>query len=191
MLTNKPEIKVESSTNKQENVSSSHDISIWLDTYNDIFSDFDPRPYSNRTLSDDFLIQVKKVSHEKKGLVKELKLSLPNNVRDTEQESVIVKKLHKHFKKNHQHYSQTFKSLRLKGLLFALIGVIAMLTASYVSIQRSDSFLMHAILVIFEPAGWFLVWWGLETIFYTSKAEKKELEFYTKLSKSKISFYSI
>lgn len=40
------------------------EISIWLDNYDDIFSDFDPRPYSQRSLSDDFLAEAKKIEHE-------------------------------------------------------------------------------------------------------------------------------
>jgi hypothetical protein len=36
------------------------EISIWLDSYNDIFSDFDSRPFSERTVSDDFLSEVRK-----------------------------------------------------------------------------------------------------------------------------------
>ena len=42
------------------------DISIWLETYDDIFSDFDPKAYSERVLSDDFLVEIRKVSYEKK-----------------------------------------------------------------------------------------------------------------------------
>lgn len=37
------------------------EISIWVDTYDDVFSDFDSRPYDNRELSDDFLTEVRKM----------------------------------------------------------------------------------------------------------------------------------
>ena len=33
-------------------------VSLVLESYNDIFSDFDPRNYSERALSDDFLIEI-------------------------------------------------------------------------------------------------------------------------------------
>ena len=39
-------------------------VSLWLDNYDNIFSDFDPRSYAHRELSDDFLIEAKKVTHE-------------------------------------------------------------------------------------------------------------------------------
>ena len=41
------------------------EISLSLDNYDDIFSDFDPRPFSQRALSDDFLIEAKKASRDK------------------------------------------------------------------------------------------------------------------------------
>ena len=39
-------------------------IFLWLDDFDDIFSDFDPRPYSARELSDDFLDEVRKIAAE-------------------------------------------------------------------------------------------------------------------------------
>ncbi len=41
------------------------EISILLNSYNDIFSAFDPSEYAERTLSDDFIIQTKNFSKSK------------------------------------------------------------------------------------------------------------------------------
>lgn len=43
----------------------SQNISIWLDTYDDIFSDFDYRQFSEKALSDDFLTELQKMYREK------------------------------------------------------------------------------------------------------------------------------
>ena len=40
-------------------------MSLILDTYLDIFSSFDPRPYEERSLSDDFLDECKKMVIDK------------------------------------------------------------------------------------------------------------------------------
>src|SRR5690349_704077 len=40
------------------------ELSIWLDTYDDIFSDFDPRPLNERALSDDFLSEARKMARD-------------------------------------------------------------------------------------------------------------------------------
>lgn len=166
-------------------------ISIWLDNYDDIFSDFDPRPYSDRALSDDFLAEVRKVSKEREEHIGELKLLMPSDKRSGEQEEVITKRLHNHFRRNHAQYERQYKSAFKKGLTFTLSGMLLMLAASYLSAMRSEFFFIHVLLVISEPSGWFLVWSGLDTVFYTSKQSKKELDFYGKLSKSKVAFFSI
>ena len=52
----------------------SSEIPLWLDNYNDLFSDFDPRHYSNRALSQDFLEELKRASRDKQTKTVNLKL---------------------------------------------------------------------------------------------------------------------
>src|SRR3989344_6408811 len=73
-------------------------ISLWLDDYNDIFSDFDPRPYSERALSDDFLNASQKMFRETKTGKFELRLLIPKSLRDEKQESLIKKRLKSFFR---------------------------------------------------------------------------------------------
>lgn len=172
-------------------LTSLHDISIWLDTYDDIFSDFDYRPFSDKALSDDFIDELQKVYREKEEVVNEVKLFLPEDQRNSEDEKIITKRLHTHFTNNHLQYKDLSRKLLRKGVLFTLFGIIMMLIASYVSSLHSEILIINALLVIFEPAGWFLLWSGLDIIFDIAKQNKKELDFYSKLSKSKISFFTI
>src|SRR4051812_46940136 len=74
------------------------ELSIWLDTYDDIFSDFDPRPYSERALSDDFINEARKMVREKPTGTIELKLLMPSELRNNETENIIINSLHSHFK---------------------------------------------------------------------------------------------
>lgn len=75
------------------------EVSLWLDSYDDIFSDFDPRPYSQRALSDDFLEEAKKAVKEKKTGELELRLLVPHSQRDLEKEIIIKRRLREYFKK--------------------------------------------------------------------------------------------
>jgi hypothetical protein len=167
------------------------DISIWLDDYNDIFSDFDPRPYSERALSDDFMVEIRKVCRERKENISELKLLIPGNKRNVDNEVMITRRLHTFLRRQHVSYKEEYNRIRKKSTLFVVFGTIMMLIASYLSSLRSERFLINAVFVIFEPSGWFLLWSGLENFFYTSKQQKKEFDFFNKLSGSKISFMSI
>jgi len=77
-------------------------ISMILDSYDDIFSDFDPRPYEQKALSDDFLVECKKAAEDKKTEV-ELRMLIPQTKRNPEAESKIKKRLRNHFQ---SHYKQ-------------------------------------------------------------------------------------
>lgn len=166
-------------------------ISIWLDNYDDIFSDFDPRPYSDRTLSDDFLVEVRKVCRESDEIIHELKLLIPADKRTNADEEIITKRLNNHFKKGHRKYLEQNNQVMRRDLLFIFTGLILLLAASYLSAMKSGTLFINILLVISEPSGWFLVWSGFDSMFYTSKQNKTEFEFYNKLSKSRISFFSI
>jgi hypothetical protein len=166
------------------------EISILLDSYDDIFSDFDPSPYSERTLSDDFIVQSKKLSRNKSGNEMSLKLLLPANKRNEQEEKGIVKRLHSYFRSVHQQLEAEVSKTNKRGLILTLIGILTMLAASYISFMKIQKFHIHFLLVLFEPAGWFLLWAGLDHLVYSSKETKKELEFYAKMTKSEIKFFT-
>lgn len=167
---------------------STNDISLWVDCYDDLFSDFDLRPFTSRNISDDFLREVKKLSHESDLHVDNLVLYLPKNIRDKDSEAIITRRLHNHFTKNLHFFKKKRKAESKRDLLLSLLGLSMMLTAGYISSSGSRNIWIHVLLVVFEPAGWFLVWINLEHLINSSRREKPELEFYLKLSKCKIFF---
>jgi len=68
--------KIDMITNLREG-----NISLILDSYDDIFSDFDPGDYSERALSDDFLSECKKAAVNKEERL-ELRFLVPKTKRD-------------------------------------------------------------------------------------------------------------
>lgn len=166
------------------------EVSILLSSYNDIFSAFDPSAYYERILSDDFLIQANKFSKTKEGNKMTLKLLLPESARNKEDELIIIKRLHSHFKEAYQHVISEVKKTKRKGILFTGIGIILMLTASYLSFMQPEEYHIHFLLVLFEPAGWFLLWVGLDELVYSSKERKTDLDFNSKMAKSEIVFFT-
>lgn len=166
------------------------EISLILDTYDDIFSDFDPRPFSQRSLSDDFLFEAKRRSkNDTNGL--ELKFLMPHDKRDLSAETIIKKRLKEHFKKHHLEQEQSRKKIRNKGLGFCFGGVILMLIATFILFKYPDSSMItHFLVVLLEPAGWFLFWEGLNLIVFHSKEKSPDLEFYSNMDKSSVNFVS-
>lgn len=163
------------------------EISIMLDTYDDIFSDFDPRPYSQRALSDDFLLEAKKATRDKEeGL--ELRFILPREKRNFEHEILIKKRLRDHFKKHALILEKEIKDIKKRGFLMAIAGVVMIMIATYFLSLKSDSFLIHFLIVILEPAGWFTAWTGLDEIYYTTRSKKPDFDFYSKMTNADIHF---
>lgn len=164
------------------------EVSILLDSYDDIFSDFDPSPYSERTLSDDFIIQVKKFARNKIGNKMLLRLLLPANKRKEQEEKVIVKRLHSYFKSVHQALKSEGKKANTRGLILTLIGTSVMIAASYISFMKPEKYHVHFLLVLFEPAGWFLLWTGFDHLVNSPKETKNDIDFYATMIKSEINF---
>ena len=166
------------------------EISILLNSYNDIFSAFDPSEYSERTLSDDFIIQAKNFSKSKEGNKMSLKLLLPASARNEQDEKIIIKRLHSHFKDAYQQVASDVKKTKRKGIILTVIGIVLMITASYLSFMKPERYPVHLLIVLFEPAGWFLLWTGLDHLVYQSKSAKKDFDFFLKLTKSEIKFFT-
>jgi len=171
--------------------SSNHEIRIWIDTYEDIFSDFDPRHYSERNISDDFLEELKKVAREHNYKVNILRLLVPEKIRQPENEMIIMKRLHDYFMDNYNRYRLRRRSYRKKSAAYLAIGMLLILAAGYFSFLKIKYPIMHIPFVILEPGGWFLTWTGFEHIIRSTEKAMPELIFYTKLSRSKIAFENI
>ena len=166
-------------------------ISLILDSYNDIFSDFDPRKYSERALSDDFLSEVRRASRDKPSGEIELNFLIPKNKRSVLYESLIKKRLKEHFKKHYALLHNETNSIRKKGGLFVFFGILTMFIATLIlHYAPSDKLLYSFLVILFEPGGWFLFWEGLSLIIFKPNEKKAELEFYNKMSKASINFNS-
>lgn len=181
---------MDNSSQHLEGIGDGRQISIWLDSYDDIFSDFDPRPYSERILSDDFIAELKKVSREEVFDISELRLLLHEKVRSPESEPTIIKRIHTYFRKGNNRLARRMKIIRGSAILLALSGMVLILLASYISGMNSDKFYMKILFVLFEPAGWFFVWTGMDDLFFTGRKRKDELDFFSKMAKTKVVFAS-
>jgi hypothetical protein len=164
------------------------EISLILDSYDDIFSDFDPRSYSERGLSEDFLTELKKGCKDKASGQIEITLMIPSHLKDINKELLIEKRLKAHFRKHHGLTSREIWGMRKKGGLQVLMGsALSIITALLYSLRFQD-FLATFAIVIFEPASWFVIWAGYEDLFRSWKRLKPDLEFHERMAEAKISF---
>lgn len=163
-------------------------ISLWLDDYENFFSDFDPRPFSQRALSDDFLYEAKKVTHEMKPGVFDVTFLVPHNKRNKTEEEIIKTRLQAHFRKQFARMEKDYKRIIRKGIMLTVVGVLLMLGAISALHLSQINFAYEYSRVILEPAGWFTAWYGLDHIFYLSKEDKHEMAFNKKMSHAEFRF---
>jgi len=164
-------------------------LSMWLEDYDDLFSDFDPRPYGERAISDDFINEYQKMLKETvSGEQFELRLLVPKEIRNEKEEEVIKKRLKNYFKSVERDYSHKVISITKMGIKLAALGILFMILAAW--FYMSESFFSKLMVIIFDPAGWFMIWYGLDQIFYNAAEKRKHLSFYEKTSRTDIIFIS-
>src|SRR3989344_2146248 len=172
---------------KEEETVKEGNISLILDSYDDIFSDFDPRPYNVKALSDDFLSECKRASADKNKEL-ELRFLVPRHKRKTNDEYEIRKRLRNHFQKHFKEKESEIKEIKRNGLTWFFIGAIVMIGATFLYKYEDFNFFFTFLLVMSEPAGWFFFWEGLDKVFIEAKKKKPDYEFYRKMNKARIYF---
>lgn len=176
---------------EMKKVFQSAEMALWLDGFDDIFSDFDHRPYSHRMISDDFLLEAMKVARDRGKDNYELKFLLAPDSRNYSHEQVIKERLHHYFGIKYHQLLKDRKGIIRNGVLMVSLGVILMFLASVIAtFYLEKSFWLNFVVVLAEPAGWFLSWEGISRAVYSSNKTKSEIAFFSKMAKSKITFIS-
>lgn len=166
------------------------EISIWIDRYDDVFSEFDSRPFSDRALSDDFLREVRKITSEKKTGEIRLKFHVMEDQRNEESEIIIINNLNKHF----LHIAEMLKTEQRqdlhRGYLLLGLGSLLILFLFYLTTIPGEIPYISGIHLMLEPVGWFMTWTGLDHVFQISRKSKSNLDFNKRMSVAKIAFSS-
>ena len=161
-----------------EQAESMREIAITLDTYDDIFSDFDPRPYSQREMSEDFLKEISRRYMEGKHGRFEVHLIIPSSERDMKAELLIKKRLREQFTFMVKRETEAIKKTKGRGYLYMLIGFLILLADTYFFFYLTyDSFLYHLLSILLVPAGWYGMFTGIGKVIDEpyDAAERKKL----------------
>ncbi len=155
---------------------------IALDDYEDIFDDFDIRPYSQRSISTDFIEELHRRFNAVECNKPTLILTLPKKNRIKKDEKIIKKRLIEFFNAKFRYYQVKLKSTWLRIFTFILLGVLSLILSLYVehySIALSDYLFIGV---------YFFTWEGLDTFIYSYPRIEKKLRIYKCVSGSIIQF---
>ncbi|MFA6462048.1 MAG: hypothetical protein WCV90_07330 [Candidatus Woesearchaeota archaeon] len=158
------------------------EVSLWLDSYGDIFSDFDSRPLSQRAMSQDFLDEARRATQDLISESFSFRLLMPDKLRNLNDEKTIRKRLKDHFQKHYKLLEKEQKGIVKRGAALSILGFILMVGAALISHYTLDGFWYTLLIIFCEPAGWFTLWWGLDHIFYFGKAKKPDYLFYERMN---------
>ncbi len=90
---NQKELEMKKAESEKQQLLQKSEVSIWIDTYDDVFSDFDSRPYSQRAISDDFIRESQKMYKESRRGKFELHCMAQSAIRNEDHENMIKKRL--------------------------------------------------------------------------------------------------
>lgn len=166
------------------------ELNLWLDSYNDIYSDFDNRHYLKRRISDDFLHELRTEMKYKERHAGDMVLMVPKERRDESAEKIISSSLTDFFTTRFRFHVDKCRKKLNKGSLLFITGIIIMLFNSFISYYAEVSFPIISLKVLLEPAGWFLLWAALDFLLYDFAELKRERNFYKELSEMHIHFKS-
>ncbi|MCK5706654.1 MAG: hypothetical protein KAI43_03290 [Candidatus Aureabacteria bacterium] len=167
-------------------------ISIAIDTWDDVFSDFDPRPIKDRMLSEDFIVELKKRYRETKKGDFVIEILAPVDLCNPNTERSVIQRLKRDFKHRSLQKRKELSKLRRRGTVFVLFGIFFLTALTLLTYYKVVSKLAIEILgIIFMPLGWFGIWEGFSKIVDPSRVSIQEEIIFDKLSRAVIKFHYI
>ncbi len=165
------------------------EVSIAIDTWDDIFSDFDPRPLGERVLSEDFLAELKKRYRETRTGRFLISICAPVSLEDAQAEKVVIQRLKRDFKHKVLQRQKEIMRIRLRGAVFVMfgvcnLGILTLITYFKVFNQLNTELLA----IILMPLGWFGIWEGFSKIIDTSPMIIQEEKLFNKLANADYKF---
>lgn len=173
----------------EQRVHDLREIGVVIDTWDDIFSDFDPRPLSERTVSGDFIDELKKRYKETPAGNFIITIYAPILLKNEESERIVINRLRKHFRYKFLQKKKVIIIIRIRGLVFVIVGICSL---SFLTLATYFKFLseltLHIVSIILMPLGWFGIWEGLSKLVDTSPVVIRDEKLFEKLLKATYHF---
>lgn len=163
---------------------------IALDTYDDIFSDFDPSEYDRRVLSDDFIKEMQKRYVEtSKGDI-EVRFSIPGAMRSQKVEALIKKRLKDYFQHQIRLLEMEIEKRKKAGITYFFVGFLVLFFLVYSSELFPQSHVRDVLVLLFTPLGWFGMWEGVGLFVQSPVKYEEQKKFFVRFSKANYVFMS-
>ena len=156
-------------------------ISIAIDNWADIFSDFDPSPLSYRTLSEDFLQELSKRYREISGGKVVIMIYAPRKFKRSHKEKIVIRRIRDYFYSRYQKKRKEFNRSALLGGVMLATGLSLIISLYFIGSRVVSELLL--------PLGWFGSWEGISRVFNILTTSKKELDLENRFAEANYEFY--
>jgi hypothetical protein len=164
-------------------------ISIAIDSYDDIFSDFDPRDITQRDLSEDFIIELTRRHRQDIKGKYDVVLLAPKAIEDPVAEKKITSRLNRYFGQKYRRYAKSIKELRIRGAIYIALGMAVLIALALLTYYKKFATLTLEIIgIVFMPLGWFGIWEGFSKIVDIPFKLGSDTQVYRKLSRAAYKF---
>jgi len=164
-------------------------ISIAIDTYDDIFSDFDPRDISQRDLSEDFIIELTRRHRQDIKGKYDVVLVAPKSIEDPAAEKKITSRLNRYFHQKYSRYIMAIREIRMRGLAYIASGMAILIVLALLTYYKKlDTLTLEIVGIVFMPLGWFGIWEGFSKIVDIPFKLESDTRAYKKFSRASYKF---
>lgn len=172
----------------QKLLSQTSHVGLAIDGYDDLFSDFDPRPYQERELSEDFLTELRRFFYHKSPEYLDIVLLIPRKHRRAHDEQIVKKRLHIHFQKKYRTSKKGLKHATLSNLLRVSLALLIMILTGLLAVHAGQVLWRNILKVMLEPASWWLFWTSIDNLLAARRQVRDELQYFHRLAECKIVF---
>ncbi len=158
-------------------------VSIAIDSYDDIFSDFDPSPYATRLLSEDFLRELKRHYVENRHGEFIITFTLPKSARTEKTETLVRKRIKDYFSLHLQKLKKDMDKSSRSGLIRVVGGILFDILLFAIPALQSP-----VIVTILSTLSLYLLWSGYENLFEIPSKFKSKQRFFEKFVSAKYNF---
>ena len=173
---------------KLDETSKAYMIEVSLDTYDEIYDDWDPSPFKKRDIEDEFTDFVINASQDiplNFGII--IVLYLPLSKKDNQKEATLISAYKNYYAYALERLNKTKSNLYKKILYYLLFSVFLLTIGSFFFREDQNLFInvLHEGVFI---GGWVFLWEFFTNIFITRRELQEEYGLYKRLYQSDINF---
>ena len=162
-------------------------IEVSLDSYTDIFNEYDPSPFKKRDLNPDLLEYLDDCSNDipvKYPII--IQFNIPKNIHDKSQENKIIDGFKTYYSFTSYSAKKEYNNLLIQNFKNVLIAIFLLLLG--LTLEFHSKLLIKMLSNIIIIGGWVFLWEAITQIFFERRSLKEKYLVYKRFNMAAITF---